>query len=266
MNRTLKNILITTAVVYFPATSSQASTIVQWGAPGGDTGILTSGGNTAGQNAFPSNFDAATLVTPDGITPATGYNSSAAARTNEFSGAFSNTNGVPVFVNNAAGDYMQLLNNFGRGTSGTMTTMLSWNSSDFLTNDGTLESYQLEFRTRDNGDTSTTSFLLETSSGWYVGNETFTSSANGNANYVQVNEHISGLTFGGFNQFGVTAGNGLADTSDILSVGFFSSTNSTNTFAGNFVRHFEVSAVPEPSGAVLSLIGLVFVGLRRRRS
>ena len=161
---------------------------------------------------------------------------------------------------------MQLLNNFGRGTSGTMTTMLSWKSSDFLTNDGTLESYQLEFRTRDNGDTSTTSFLLETSSGWYVSNETFTSSANGNANYVQVNEHISGLTFGGFNQFGVTAGNGLADTSDILSVGFFSSTNSTNTFAGNFVRHFEVSAVPEPSGAVLSLIGLVFVGLRRRRS
>jgi hypothetical protein len=83
--------------------------IVKWGEAGGDTEILTDGVNTAGQNQFPAVYNPATLVNPpDGTN---GYDVDVVGRTNEFSGAFSNTNTTPVFVNNAAGDYMQLVYN-----------------------------------------------------------------------------------------------------------------------------------------------------------
>jgi hypothetical protein len=250
--------LITLTCLTAPA--ALGDTIVHWGVAGGDTEILTAGSNTKGQVQFPAIYDPATLVNPADTIG--GYDVDAVGRTNVFSGA-DNGNFSNTFSDNAAGDYMQLINNFGRDTAGTFLSMVAWESSGFLTGVGTLESYQLEFRTRDNGDASTATFLLETSSGWYVSDQTFVSSTN--ANYVQVNENIADLTWAGFNGFQVTAGTGPADISDIQSVGFYSSTDSLSGFSGNFVRHFEVTTIPEPSSsALLGLCGFALL-MRRRR-
>jgi hypothetical protein len=249
----------------------QAATIVKWGESGGDTGILTAGGTT-GQNTFPTTYNPRTLVNPaDGRN---GYDVNAAGQTRRFSGAFSSASTIPVFADNAAGDYMQLLNNFGRGVPGTIVSMLAWHSREFLLRDGTLESFQVEFRTRASGDASAVSFLLQTSSGWYVSQVVATSSINGDENYVQVNEHIADLTWTGFSQFGVRAGTGIADPSDIRSVGILSSTDSTSDFAGNFIRHFEVTgsgggSVNQPAtlGLITSFgVGVLFIRRRIRRS
>ena len=258
LNKTLS---IGVAAMATMAMTSQASTIVQWGELGGDTGIVTATGNTKGQNAFADTFNAANPVNPaDGSG---GYDVDAVGRTNVFAGA-DNGSFINTFTNNTAGDYMQLIHNFGTNVSGTFVSMVAWESANFLTTDGTLESFQAEFRTRDNGDAATASFLLETSSGWYVSDQTFGTS---DTSYLVVNENTADLTWTGFSQFGVTAGAGPADTSDILSVGLYSSTDSTSTFAGTYLRHFEVTAVavPEPSStALLGLGGLALI-LRRRK-
>lgn len=246
------------------AAASQASTIVNWGASGGDTGMVTSSGS--GQNATPSTYNPATLYNP--LAPALGYNGPA------FGGA-ATKNQNNNFVHNAAGDYMQLLANMG--TTGTdaerfYESMLAWNGgaggsgqSAFLTSDDQLESFHVEFKGRGTANNPTVSVLLETTAGWYQ--STQTAQASGKTDTV-FDANIASLTWTGYSRFGVTAGAGTApDTTDIVSVGFYlSDTNDgSNGFSGGFVRNFEVTAIPEPAtlGIVASVgIGVLFI--RRR--
>jgi hypothetical protein len=202
--------------------------IIQWGAADGDTGILTAGTNTAGQNPFPAVYDPAILVNPaDGTN---GYDVNAAGRTNEFSGAFSNTNTTPVFVNNAAGDYMQLVYN-GDFTVTPFETMVAWDSSQLPP----LESLTVEFKERNSFNVPTVSFVVETSAGWYVTDQTDT--MNGST-YKSFTLNTAQATFSGFNKFGLTAGSGQPDLSDIRSVGVFSSTTGTAVgWTGTFLRY-----------------------------
>ncbi|MDH4203528.1 MAG: hypothetical protein OEV87_11635, partial [Phycisphaerae bacterium] len=216
--------------------------IVRWGQAGGDTEILTAGTNTAGQNPFPAVYNPATLVNPaDGTN---GYNVNAVGRTNEFSGAFSNTNTVPVFVNNAAGDYMQLVYN-GDFTSSPFETMVVWDSSKFLPGGSGLGAMTVEFKERSGSNVPTVSFVVETSAGWYVTDQTDTQDGSTYKSFIL---DAASATFSGFNKFGVTAGSGPPDLSDIQSVGVFSSTTSTVIgWTGTFLRYIQFAANQPPS-------------------
>jgi hypothetical protein len=216
--------------------------IVRWGQAGGDTEILTAGTNTAGQNPFPAVYNPATLVNPaDGTN---GYDLNAVGRTNEFSGAFSNTNAVPVFVNNAAGDYMQLVYN-GDFTSTPFETMVAWDSSQFLPGGSDLGEMTVEFKERSSNNVPTVSFVVETSAGWYVTDQTDTQDGSTYKSFIL---DAASATFSGFNKFGVTAGSGQPDLSDIQSVGVFSSTTSTVIgWTGTFLRYIQFAANQPPS-------------------
>jgi hypothetical protein len=209
--------------------------IVKWGKGGGDTEILNAGVNTAGQNQFPAVYNPATLVNPaDGTN---GYDVDAVGRTNEFSGAFSNTNTTPVFVNNAAGDYMQLVYN-GDFAVTPFETMVAWDSSKFLPGGNGLGEMTVEFKERSGNNVPTVSFVVETSAGWYVTDQTDTTDG-----YKTFTLDAAAATFSGFNKFGVTAGSGQPDLSDIQSVGVFSSTTNTAVgWTGTFLRHINIVA------------------------
>jgi hypothetical protein len=240
--RRQKVILLISMLAVFTATlnitvlaASSTFDIVKWGEAGGDMQILTVDGNLRGQNAFPAIYNPAILVNPANGT--NGYNVNAFGRTNEFSGAYSNTNTTPVFVGNAAGDYMQLVCN-SDFTVTPFETMVAWDSSKFLVlGSNQLGELTVEFRGRSSKDVPTVSFVVETTAGWYVTDKTDTT---GTA-YKSFTLNAATETFSGFNKFGVTAGNGQPDLSDIKSVGVFSSTKAASTgFAGTFVRYINV--------------------------
>ncbi|MHC4906092.1 MAG: putative Ig domain-containing protein, partial [Planctomycetota bacterium] len=214
--------------------------LVKWGQAGGDTEILTAGTNTAGQNPFPAVYNPATLVNPaDGTN---GYDLNAVGRTNVLSGAFSNTNTTPVFVNNAAGDYMQLVYN-GDFTVTPFETMVAWDSTEFLPGGSGLGEMSVEFKERRSDNVPTVSFVVETSAGWYVTDQTDTT----DSNYKTFALGAKAATFSGFNKFGVTAGSGQPDLGDLQSVGVLSSTTSTSIgWTGTFLRHIQFAANQAP--------------------
>ncbi|MHC4989224.1 MAG: hypothetical protein ACYTFX_12135 [Planctomycetota bacterium] len=172
MRRQKGILLISMLAVFTVVAAASTFDIVKWGQAGGDLQILTVDGNLRGQNPFPAVYNPATLVNPaDGIN---GYDVNAFGRTNEFSGAFSNTNTTPVFVGNAAGDYMQLVYN-GDFTVTPFETMVAWDSSQFLAQGSSqLEELTVEFRERSTSNVPTVSFVVETSAGWYVTDQTDT--------------------------------------------------------------------------------------------
>jgi hypothetical protein len=240
--RRKKVILLISMLAVFTATlnitvlaASSTFDIVKWGEAGGDTQILTVDGNLRGQNSFPADYNPATLVNPANGT--NGYNVNAVGRTNEFSGAYSSTTGTPVFVGNTAGDYMQLVCN-SDFTVTPFETMVAWDSSKFLAQGSSqLEELTVEFKGRSGNDVPTVSFVVETSAGWYVTDQTDTTGTS----YKSFILDAASATFSGFNKFGVTAGSGQPDLSDIQSVGVFSSTKAASTgFAGTFVRYINV--------------------------
>jgi hypothetical protein len=238
MRRQKGILLISMLAVFTVVAAASTFDIVKWGQAGGDLQILTVDGNLRGQNPFPAVYNPATLVNPaDGIN---GYDVNAFGRTNEFSGAFSNTNTTPVFVGNAAGDYMQLVYN-GDFTVTPFETMVAWDSSQFLAQGSSqLEELTVEFRERSTSNVPTVSFVVETSAGWYVTDQI--DSMNGST-YKSFILDAASATFSGFNKFGVTAGSGQPDLSDLQSVGVFSSTTGTVIgWTGTFVRYINVVA------------------------
>ncbi|MDH4203628.1 MAG: putative glycoside hydrolase [Phycisphaerae bacterium] len=211
--------------------------IVKWGEAGGDLLILTEGTNTVGQNNFPAVYNPATLVNPaDGTN---GYDIDAVGRTNEFSGAYSDTNTTAVFVNNAAGDYMQLVY-YGDFSAAPFETMVVWDSSKFLPGGDELKELTVEFKERNTFNEPTVSFVVETSAGWYVTDQTDTMDGSTYKSFIL---NAATATFSGFNKFGVTAGSGQPNLSDIQSVGVLSSTTGTVLgWTGTFIRHIRVLA------------------------
>ena len=257
-----KTSIIIIAVVGL-AVASQASTIVKWGEAGGDTTIVT--GSAASENPIGIIYSAVNAISPADTTG--GYDLNAGGQTRRFYGAQSSVPGPTIVNNAAAGDHIQLVYNFGSGNAGTLTNMVAWQEADFLTADRELESLTVSFQTRGSLGAEAW-FLLETSDGWYVSDQSDTSSSTVNGEQVTWSiADASTLTWSAFSDFGVTGGAVAADLSDVKSVGLYSIGSASTTWAGTKVFHFEATAIPVPEPAALGMLASVGVGLlfvRRR--
>ena len=238
----MSNTLIATVAFVAMAVASQASTIVKWGEPAGDVNIIPSG-NAAGENPIGTNYSAVNAISPANGTG--GYDLYAAGQTRRFYGAQSSVPG-PNIVNNAnapSADHIQLVRNFGSGVPGTLTNMVAWQEADFLTTGRELESLSVSFQTRGSGG-ATNWFLLETSAGWYVSDQSYTSSSTANGDQVTWSvPDASTLTWSSFSEFGVAGGAGAADITDVKSIGLYGIGSASTTWAGTKTFYFEVTAV-----------------------
>jgi hypothetical protein len=223
----------------------QASTIVNWGAPGGDTGIVTA--NAAG--VYGATYTDSYVSPADGLK---GYDVNAAGQTREYYGAMDAAGGL-FQVLPLDRDAIQMVSNF-RGAAGTLNSMIAWEAADFLTGDRKLESLTLGFSTR--GGSTTSRWLIETTDGWYQSNVRAPIMTSYNV-FDESTDLIGDLTWSSFGLFGLTAGTGAADPNNVLSVGaLFTTVNTGRNYIGGMVEYFNVTATPSDLGDV-TLDGLV---------
>jgi hypothetical protein len=113
--------------------------------------------------------------------------------------------------------------------------MVAWDSSKFLPGGNDLAELSVEFKERNSFNVPTVSFVVETSAGWYVTDQTDTQDG---STYKSFTLDAATTTFSGFNKFGVTAGSGQPNLSDLQSLGVFSSTTGTAVgWTGTFLRY-----------------------------
>ena len=239
--RHLAQPLILTGYLLTSAFATAGDTIVKWGDVPADTEIVTA--NARGLNQLEATYDEAAIGSPEDGT--NDYTLGVAGQTRTFYGAMSSANNVPIIHNNGGGDRIQMVHNFG-GSPGTLTSMVAWQTSDFLASGRSLDSMTVSYASR-GGDGTTVSFLVETTSGWYQSDQTDLNDAGTYADFSGTNGN---LTWSPFSEFGVTGGVGAADTTDILSVGLYSSsTNTSSNFIGGLVSYFEVTTLPDSPGS-----------------
>jgi hypothetical protein len=211
----------------------QASTIVNWGASGGSSTIVTE--RIAKNSAAGATYG---LVTP---TDNAGYPLDVPGQTRSIYGASTeawNNTLVNQDANQANTDYMQLVKNF----QGSFNTMLAWESADFLTTDSALETMTVRWESR-GGDGSTASFLIKTGAGWYKSDESNLNTSTSVA--IEWTLGVADLHWTAFSEFGVTGGTGAADISDIQAAGvYFAASSSTATWTGTKVEYVNVTAIP----------------------
>ena len=224
------------------AVASQAADLVNWGAPGGDTGIVTATTPMTKITTYTS-----TYINPaDGVG---GYDVNAAGQTRNFCGA-SGVATVFQITDNADQDMMEMVKNF-KGAGGTVEAMIAWKATDFLTSEREIESFTVGIAAR--GTSCTVSYLIETADGWYKSDQS--NQATGYLVFDETTVAAADLTWSSFNLFGVTGGTGPADTTNVLSVGaYITGTLPSGNWAGSFVRYVNVTAVSVP---VPSTIGLL---------
>jgi hypothetical protein len=260
--------MITTAAMAF---ASQADTIVNWGGPSGITNLVTAGAST--QNRAAGVYQ---IVSP--VDGSGGYDVNAAGQTRTFYGAqstaWNNTIIVQDRQRDANGDwepaptkidYAQMVFNMP-ATGGAMTSMLAWESTQYLNGSGARELQDMTVRFESRGEVGTTaSFLIETSAGWYKSVEN--SGLNSHTSVpVDWTLNVDSLSWVAFNEFGVTGGAVAANITDIQAAGvYFAASSSTSTWTGTKVEYVNVTAIPEPAtlGMIASFgVGVIFI--RRR--
>jgi len=218
----------------------QASTIVKWGESGGDSTIVTARAAIAVTAGTTYN-----LISPLDGTGTTGYDLNADGQTRTFYGAQSTGfNGTLVNQDRTVTnpDYMQLVKNYS-GVVGSFTTMLAWESRDFLTNGHELESMTVGYVNRGGTAGTTAYFLIETTDGWYKSNESELTTST--SVYSTWTKGVADLTWSAFSELGVTGGTGVADITDIQSAGvyFLAENSNGNNWAGTKVQYVEVTTV-----------------------
>ena len=181
--------------VGFIATSAMADTIVKWGESGGSDMVTLN----ANPSSIPSSYSTTSYLSP--VDGTSGYSTNVAGQTRNYYGAMAP---VHVFGLNSLGgedgnDAIQMVKNFG-GAGGTVTSMIAWESPDFLTSCREVESFDMEFATR--GGASKARYLIQTSAGWYQSQE-FTDD-----DWTSISKSFGDLTWTSFSLFGVTGGSG----------------------------------------------------------
>ena len=223
-----------TLVALFSGVATEAATIVEWGAAGGQE-IVTSNANVSG---ISTTYSTAAYLSPaDGYK---GYSTHVAGQTREYYGA----SDAQVFgLNNNGGDdgkdAIQMVRNFS-GAGGTVTSMIAWGAADFLAPARGLESFDMEFETR--AGATTGHYLIQTGSGWYRSVESVVD--NGSNSWADFSKDVSELTWDSFSSFGVSGGSGEPDLTDVQSVGaYFTSTLASGNWTGAKLRYFKVTEV-----------------------
>ena len=248
------------AGLFASATALPAVTIVQWGEPGGDTGIVSA--NQAGT------VDT-TYVAGDSDNPTVGtnYYNSSTDRTPTFNAAAS-TGTLVVQDRGANADRFQY-----EGASG-ITSMLAWEDGlhmlDTTWTGMTLGTFSIEAVQRNGfGTGGTVQFLFEDSANqWHI-SDSFAVTSTSEASYDSYSIDSADLSWSLFTPHsGGSATIGAVSTplfDDFQSVGFYTTATSTSVAAVG-VRYFQVTAVPEPSSTALLGLGGLALALRRRRS
>ena len=264
--RLLYGLAITIALISTMATA-RAATIVNWGASGGDTGIIATGDSSADNTSINTTYTPGTDIT-DGTGYYGGYNSSLHSPT--FNGAASHSRNLEV-RSGTNGDYFSHPYNFGSTTGGTQTFMFAWESSQMVASPTglTLDSFDFEFKSRGNHNSGTVRLLIKSGSQWYISDD----SQNIATAYSTWSGNFSSLTWNGFTPFsGGTESIGAAATPSLGSVdavGFYGNVSHTagSNWAEIRTRYFNVTAVPEPM--TMLAVGLALGGLggyvRKRR-
>jgi hypothetical protein len=257
------------------AVASQADTIINFGGPVGVTNLVTSGGST-------QNRDANTYQIVSPVDGSGDYDVNAAGQTRTFYGAASGTWNATAIVQDRSRDinnewyndptkidYMQMVFNMpktGEVIGGTLTSMLAWESTQYLNGSAARELQDMTVRFESRGEVGTTaSFLIETSAGWYKSVEN--SGLNSHTSVpVDWTLNVDSLSWVAFNEFGLSGGAVEADENDIQSAGvYFSASSVDGGFTGTKVEYVNVTAIPEPAtmGLVISFgVGVLFI--RRR--
>ena len=182
MKSKFRNMLWVVTAMFCLSSVASASTIVKWGASGGDDTIVTANANGSYGTTYTG-----TYVSPaDG---ASGYSTNVAGQTRNYYGAM-DPSGNPFGPNENGGaggtDAIQMVKNFD-GAGGTVESMIAWEAPDFMTSDRVLASFAIEFATR--GGTSKARYLIETSAGWYQSDQELTDD-----DYTTINIAVGDLT------------------------------------------------------------------------
>ena len=244
-----------------------ATTLVHWGEPGGDTGIVS--GNQTGT-------DQTTYNETDEDNPAVGasYYPSATGRNPLFNVTTSTTSFSIGIDNDAAGTSAGSDNLIVRmNTSGVaQQAMVSWTDGTHMTSlqqpyEDNL-TFTIEGKRRNSGTSAlTVRFVMEDSLGqWYV-SQAYTELLSDD--YVSLSQTAADMSWNLYTPFvaGVDSVGAASSPSflDVNSVGYY--VDHTSAAVGGLrVRYFQVTAVPEPSSTALLGLGLSSLLLRRKRS
>jgi len=247
------------------AVASQAATIVNWGASGGSTTVVTSGAGTGAAAGL--TYDLISPVAGDGGY--TGQNFYG-AQTEAFNATIINQDLIRLpdgsrVANPDAIDYMQLVHN-GGGAPDLLNAMVAFESQDWLATANDLESMTVRWESR-GGDSSTASFLIETTDGWYKSIENSVNTSTSVPMDWSLDLTGTGLGWVAFSEFGLSGGAVAADITDIQSAGvYFAAVNTSANFFGTKVEYVNVTTVPEPATIGMLGLGAVLTLLIRRRT
>ncbi|MEJ6647663.1 MAG: hypothetical protein QNL24_10130 [Akkermansiaceae bacterium] len=263
MNTSHKNILTSIAITGFLATSSQADTIVQWGADGGDTEIVTSG--NADSSSTSTSYTAGNTITE----PVDYYGGYDGSQTPLFNGSMEFERKLEV-RDSVDGDYFGIAFNTGTASvnrpagpeSATRTAMFVWETANMINGGGegqTITNFSSQSRLRNGGasdEDGRIRYLVEESGQFYISEEFELTAVDHPFNDVSVDP--TSLSWFNYTPFSgdtiATETIGATDVSesltfkDVSAVGLWTeSRDSTTQFTGVFTRNFQVIAVSDPS-------------------
>jgi hypothetical protein len=234
------------------SSASAQSTIVEWGAIGGDNNIVTADQNMTMGTTF------STAVNP---TVGASYYSSAAGKTPIFGGVNSAFNSRKI-ANNADGDRIF----FAHNTTSLYSGMVLWDTASVELD--TLSIETLAF----GAATASWRFVIQKGASTYVSDATSMAgffAANGSPITASTLIWNDFTVQSGGNGTGTVGAVAAIDMTGVTGVGYYAELldAANGGFQSSQTRYFQATAVPEPSTYALlaGMLALISVMIRRRR-